>query len=166
MKRRLIYVIGALAGAILLAEADTVKNGFVEVVGGADHALFLLKPDDVGVFLETNCTASAGEDGIHNVWTECKPCRHPDCRGRNPLKWMEEKKIHAPDHVEGTVRASGRILVDPYNFAQDFKAGTYELNGDQEIRARAAESNAMYHIELDWANPGCQYSKEPYGPKK
>ena len=55
---------------------------------------------------------------------------------------------------------------DTYNFAQDFKAGTYELNGDQEIRARAAESNAMYHIERDWSNPGCQYSKEPYGPKK
>ena len=128
MKRRLIYVIGALAGAILLAEADTVKNGFVEVVGGADHALFLLKPDDVGVFLETNCTASAGEDGIHNVWTECKPCRHPDCRGRNPLKWMEEKKIHAPDQVEGTVRASGRIVVDP-----DRDDGYYLLEGPYEL---------------------------------
>ena len=98
------------------------------VVGGADHALILLKPDDVGVFLETNCTASAGEDGIHNVWTECKPCRHPDCRGRNPLKWMEEKKIHAPDQVEGTVRASGRILVDP-----DRDDGYYLLEGPHEL---------------------------------
>lgn len=98
------------------------------VVGGADHALFLLKPDDVGVFLETNCTASAGEDGIHNVWTECKPCRHPDCRGRNPLKWVEEKKIHAPDQVEGTVRASGRILVDP-----DRDDGYYLLEGPHEL---------------------------------
>lgn len=98
------------------------------VVGGADHALILLKPDDVGVFLETNCTASAGEDGIHNVWTECKPCRHPDCRGRNPLKWMEEKKIHAPDQVEGTVRASGRIFVDP-----DRDDGYYLLEGPHEL---------------------------------
>ena len=98
------------------------------VVGGADHALILLKPDEVGVFLETNCTASAGEDGIHNVWTECKPCRHPDCRGRNPLKWMEEKKIHAPDQVEGTVRASGRILVDP-----DRDDGYYLLEGPHEL---------------------------------
>lgn len=98
------------------------------VVGGADHALILLKPDEVGVFLETNCTASAGEDGIHNVWTECKPCRHPDCRGRNPLKWVEEKKIHAPDQVEGTVRASGRIFVDP-----DRDEGYYLLEGPHEL---------------------------------
>ena len=98
------------------------------VVGGADHALILLKPDEVGVFLETNCTASAGEDGIHNVWTECKPCRHPDCRGRNPLKWVEEKKIHAPDQVEGTVRASGKILVDP-----DRTEGYYLLEGPHEL---------------------------------
>ena len=98
------------------------------VVGGADHALILLKPDDVGVFLETNCTASAGEDGIHNVWTECKPCRHPDCRGRNPLKWVEEKKIHAPDQVEGEIRASGKILVDP-----DRDDGYYLLEGPHEL---------------------------------
>ena len=55
---------------------------------------------------------------------------------------------------------------DTYNFARYFKAGTYELYGDEEIRARALEAHAVYHVELDWANPGCQYSNEPYGPKK
>ena len=46
-----------------------------------------------------------------------------------------------------------------------FAPGVYDGYGDQEIRARAVEPNAVYYVELDWASPGCQYSKEPYGPK-
>ena len=46
---------------------------------------------------------------------------------------------------------------DTYNFAQYFSAQSgYDKYGDQEIRARAAEPGAEYHVELDWANPGCQ----------
>ena len=55
---------------------------------------------------------------------------------------------------------------DTYDFAQYFKDGTYGGCGDQEIRARAVEPTAVYHVELDWSNPGCQYSDVPYGPKK
>ena len=54
---------------------------------------------------------------------------------------------------------------DTYNFARFFEAGDYKSYGDEEIRARKIEPTAEYHVELDWANPGCQ-SKGPYGPKK
>ena len=56
---------------------------------------------------------------------------------------------------------------DTYNFAQFFDVGTgYSEYGDEEIRMRAIERTAVYYVELDWANPGCQYSDKPYGPKK
>lgn len=55
---------------------------------------------------------------------------------------------------------------DTYDFARFFKSGAYKSYGDEEIRARKMEASAEYHVELDWANPGCQYSNKPYGPKK
>lgn len=62
---------------------------------------------------------------------------------------------------------SGLTLLAPYNFAQFFDVGNgYSEYGDEEIRMRAIERTAVYYVELDWANPGCQYSDKPYGPKK
>lgn len=45
----------------------------------------------------------------------------------------------------------------------------YARYGDQEIRARICEMNygkieSMYHVDRDWADPGCQHAR-PYGPK-
>ena len=53
---------------------------------------------------------------------------------------------------------------DTYNFAQFF-SGDYSGCGDNEIRMRALEPNAVYNVGLDWSNPGCQYSSSPFGPK-
>ena len=56
---------------------------------------------------------------------------------------------------------------DTYGFADGFDAGSgYETYGDEEIRMRAIEPTAIYHANLDWSNPGCQYSNRPYGPTK
>lgn len=54
---------------------------------------------------------------------------------------------------------------DTYNFASYFRVGSgYEVYGDEEIRVRSIEASSVYHDDLDWANPGCQYGKNPYGP--
>ena len=55
---------------------------------------------------------------------------------------------------------------DTYDFARFFASATYKSYGDEEIRARKIEPAAEYHVELDWSNPGCQYSSNPSGPKK
>lgn len=55
---------------------------------------------------------------------------------------------------------------DTYNFASVSGGSCYSQYGDEEIRMRALEPNAVYNVGLDWSNPGCQYSSNPYGPKK
>ena len=55
---------------------------------------------------------------------------------------------------------------DTYNFASATGNSCYSEYGDEEIRMRALETNAVYNVGMDWSNPGCQYSRNPYGPKK
>lgn len=55
---------------------------------------------------------------------------------------------------------------DSYNLSSSIDQG-YESYGDNEMRARIAETSDkadLYHAQLDWCNPGCQYGKNPFGP--
>ena len=56
---------------------------------------------------------------------------------------------------------------DTFDVAQVLLVSEYARYGDDEVRCRWQETKSSvdkrYHIEKDWANPGCQH-KDPYGP--
>lgn len=56
---------------------------------------------------------------------------------------------------------------DTYRVVEAFPViGGYDKYGDNEVRCRECEMILSIPIfpKRDWANPGCQYGKEPYGP--
>ena len=99
------------------------------VVDGASHRLFLYADPEIGVFLETNFTARAGEDGKHIVYTKYEPCRHPDCRARVQMLKEEEEPVPAPDKVKGTITATAPVLPG----APERPEGIYLLAGAHEL---------------------------------
>ena len=55
---------------------------------------------------------------------------------------------------------------DTYGFSGNFDGyNGYMIYGDEEVRMRAIEVNAVYHKDLDWSNPGCQ-SRDKRGPQR
>ena len=99
------------------------------LVVGASHRLCLYADPEIGVFLETNFTARAGEDGKHIVHTKYEPCRHPDCRARVQMLKEEEEPVPAPDKVKGTITATAPVLPG----APERPEGIYLLAGAHEL---------------------------------
>lgn len=56
---------------------------------------------------------------------------------------------------------------DTFNLQSVFPESGYAECGDEEVRCRLKELEDltdMFHVELDWCNPGCQHA-EPHGPQ-
>ena len=74
---------------------------------------------------------------------------------------------HIPDTAEATLDdiKSDPANSDTYNLVGLY-GPTYSSYGDEDTRCRKKEMTLtiLYHVEKDWANPGCQTLPKPYGP--
>ena len=71
-----------------------------------------------------------------------------------------------PDQMEASYKGIMTSPNNPDTYHIRFRWSQYALSGDQELRARRAETDKTItlHPERDWANPGSQHANQ-FGPK-
>lgn len=121
------------------------------VVDCVPHRLLMFADPDIGVPFGTNCTARAGEDGLHLDITEYAKCDYPGCE--NSEKVIEKEiVIKPPSEVDGEVRADGVIFTPEGAYLMEGRHNVgyfaeFELEECEELLCKgAAVTNAIWDV--------------------
>jgi hypothetical protein len=108
------------------------------------------------------CVAETIEHELHHL--AIYEAYHGQIAG-NPQLDADRDNIPTPAEATLDLIKSDPANGDTFNLVSIY-GQTYATYGDEDVRCRKRELKLTipYHVEKDWANPGCQTRPAPFGP--